>query len=307
MHTTLQSARAHADDLVEQEHAFEEALATNDAKHEARYSRLKATAGEQSARQAGAALVTAAAAASASIDAHGRQASAALAAVAAAGAHAQSQQASVMAAQAAMFLEFQVRVGVHEPWLRRGSLYFHSSGVSCLFLDRYIVCLVSVGRLALVLLMICHLVRVELAVSYTSCHSPRAYDEYNVCFSYLPNKVMLLSREEKRRSFHLEEHPRLPEVTRAVFRATMITACLRRLLLLSLLTRRYQGRSADSCHVFESKYTYFAITVCCCQCRFARDVSTHLADRRKFNCHRPKATTPSSIIISKILTTACRL
>lgn len=53
-----------------------------------------------------------AAASAAAIGAHGRQAGAAVAAMAAAGVQAQTQQASAMAAQAAMFLEFQVRRGV---------------------------------------------------------------------------------------------------------------------------------------------------------------------------------------------------
>lgn len=104
----LQNSKAQADTLLEQQQVFEEALARNDATHEARLRRLKLEAEERSARQAETATVSVAAASAAAIGAHGRQAGAAVAAMAAAGVHAQTQQASAMAAQAAMFLEFQV-------------------------------------------------------------------------------------------------------------------------------------------------------------------------------------------------------
>lgn len=94
--------------MLEQQQVFEEALARNDAAHEARLRRLKREAEERDARQAETATVAVAAASAAAIGAHGRQAGAAVAAMAAAGVHAQTQQASAMAAQAAMFLEFQV-------------------------------------------------------------------------------------------------------------------------------------------------------------------------------------------------------
>lgn len=76
--------------------------------HEARLCRAKAEADDQTVRHAEAATVSVAAAAAASMGAQNRQANAAVAAAVAAGAHAQSQQAAAMAAQAAMFLEFQV-------------------------------------------------------------------------------------------------------------------------------------------------------------------------------------------------------
>lgn len=109
LHSLLQNSKAQADNLLEQQQVFEEALARNDATHEARLRRLKREAEERRARQAEAATVSATAAATAAaIGAHGRQAGAAVAAMAAAGVQAQTQQATAMAAQAAMFLEFQV-------------------------------------------------------------------------------------------------------------------------------------------------------------------------------------------------------
>lgn len=102
------NSKAHADSLLEQQQVFEEALARNDATHEARLRRLKLEMEERNARQAETATVAAAVDAAAAIGAHGRQAGAAVAAMAAAGVTAQTQQASAMAAQAAMFLEFQV-------------------------------------------------------------------------------------------------------------------------------------------------------------------------------------------------------
>lgn len=89
--------------------AFEKALIRNDTFHEAKLRRVKSHADEQSARKTEAATAALAAAAAASFGVQSRQADAAVAAVAAAGAHAQHQQASVMAAQAAMFIELQAR------------------------------------------------------------------------------------------------------------------------------------------------------------------------------------------------------
>ena len=112
----LQNSKAHADTLLEQQQAFEEALVRNDATHEARLRQLKREAEEHSARQAETATVSVAAASAAAIGAHGRQAGAAVAAMAAAGIQAQTQQASAMAAQAAMFLEFQVGGALSCSW-----------------------------------------------------------------------------------------------------------------------------------------------------------------------------------------------
>lgn len=89
--------------------AVEEALIRNNTFHEAKLHRVNSHAEERSARRTEAATASLAAAAAASFDVQRRQADAAVAAVAAAGAHAQHQQASVIAAQAAMFVELQAR------------------------------------------------------------------------------------------------------------------------------------------------------------------------------------------------------
>lgn len=89
--------------------AFEEALIRNNTFHEAKLRRVNSHAEERSARRTEAAIASLSAAAAASFGVQRRQADAAVAAVAAAGAHAQHQQASVMAAQAAMFVELQAR------------------------------------------------------------------------------------------------------------------------------------------------------------------------------------------------------